>query len=574
VTATDQTITDARTDDTDHAAAASPAQRRGAKAGAARVPDPPGGQASPGPATDEATADAADAAGGAVVQELPIDKVHPARDNPRGKDIGNVDELAASIAQVGVLQPVTVAPRGRRYLLVYGHRRLAATRQAGLPTIPAIVQPMSEVERITRQTIENHHRQDLTPLQDAAAIANLRDAVTAERDGTTPGQRELARMLGVSQSHVSKRLELLELPKAVRVAVADGGITLDQAEELHKLVAVGQPKEAEQLARQQLNGELRDFAGQSRLAEQVKRKVDDAVSRARATAVRAELAAAGARVLEPPKGGWWSSPAARIASGQQHDERHCLWTGGELTETTVDEHAKVHPDGHAAALCERHGEAVWLCTDATAHAETEDKAAARAADRQADGQADQQQRDQERQLGRAAKARQAFVVELLQRPVKVHASDRALLTDVVLMALERQESEAAKLTCRLLGLEPVLEQPTWTGGKPTKNHREAVRHHAEDPANLGRVARALPWAEGEFRARWTYSSWGRLVLRYLDQLVAAGYALSPAEQERYQQAQQPDDAHDQDEQPADGDHADSTGGQAQPAESEDEGSHG
>ena len=77
--------------------------------------------------------------------------------------MGDVGELAASIGKVGVLQPVTVAPRGKRFVLVYGHRRLAATRQTALTSIPAIVQPMTEVERIARRTVENLHRKDLTP---------------------------------------------------------------------------------------------------------------------------------------------------------------------------------------------------------------------------------------------------------------------------------------------------------------------------------------------------------------------------------------------------------------------------
>jgi ParB/RepB/Spo0J family partition protein len=498
--------------------------------GLAVVPEVPDRSGAPANTAD-------DGGGGLVVQEVPVDRVEPARDNPRGKDPGDVDELAASIRQVGVLQPITATRRGKRLLVVYGHRRLKAARQAGLATIPAIVREMSEAERIARQTIENLHRQGLTPLQDATAIANLRDAVAAERGGTPPGQRELAELLGVSQSHVSKHLALLELPKPTRAAVDSGGITLQQAGELHKLVAVGRDQQAEQLTRQQLKGELRDFGGRSTLADRVAAGVKQATAQARAAEVRQELAAGGHRVLEEPEGGgWWSSPAARIAQGQPHGERHCLWTGAELTELTVAEHAAAHPEGHAAALCGEHGEAVWLCTDPTEHAEVEEKAAARAADRLASDDADKARREQERQLGRAAKVRQAFAAEQLAKPVRVHASDRGLLTEVVLLAAERQESEAAKLACRLLGLEPVIEQPSWAGGSPSKNYREAVRRHAEDPANLGRVARALPWSEGEFRARWSYSTWGRLVLRYLDQLVAAGYALSPVEQQRHQEA--------------------------------------
>jgi ParB family transcriptional regulator, chromosome partitioning protein len=486
-------------------------------------------------ATVEApTADAGDQ--GAVLQEVPIGRVKPARDNPRGKDVGDVDELAASIAQVGVLQPVTVTPRGRQLVLVYGHRRLKAAKQAGLVTIPAIVREMSEAERIARQTIENLHREGLTPLQDATAIANLRDAVAAERGGRAPGQRELAEMLGISQSHVSKQLALLELPNATREAVDSGGITLEQAGELHKLVAAGRAKQAEELTGQQLKGELKDYLGRSTLAERVKSGVNEAKARAREAHVRTELTAAGHRVLDQPQGGWWSSSAARIANGQPHDESHCLWTGVELTTMTVEEHVAAHPVGHAAAICEQHGEAVWVCTDATEHAEAEDKAAERAASRAAQEDANRERRERDRLLGRAAKARAAFLVQLIERPARVPASARELLADVVVVALARLETEAAKVACGLLGLEPVVEQPSWQGARPFKNHREAVRRYGEDPGHLGRVARALWLAEGEVRAKQTYGTWGRLELRYLDQLVAAGYVLSPVEQQRYQES--------------------------------------
>jgi ParB/RepB/Spo0J family partition protein len=473
---------------------------------------------------------------GVVVQEVPIDRVQPARDNPRGKEVGDVDELAASIAKVGVLQPVTVTPRGRRLVLVYGHRRLKAARQAGLATIPTIVRQMTEVERIARQTIENFHREGLTPMQDATAIANLRDAIAAERDGQAPGQRELAEMLGVSQSHVSKHLALLELPKVTREAVDSAGITLEHAQELHKLVAVGRDKQAEALTRQQLAGALKDWSGRSVLADRVAAEVREAKAQAREAEVRSGLLAAGHRVLDKPEGGWWSSPAACIAQGQPHDERHCLWTGVELATITVEEHAGAHPEGHAAAICEQHGEAVWVCTDATGHAEAEDQAAEQAASRAAHEDANRERRERDRQLGRAARAREAFLVTLMEQPVKVPAGARGLLADMVVVGLARLETDAGKIACRLLGLEPVVEQPSWQGARPHKNHREAVRRYAQDPAQLGRVARAVWLSEGEAWTKQTYGTWGRLELRYLDQLVAAGYVLSPVEQERHQES--------------------------------------
>jgi hypothetical protein len=345
-------------------------------------------------------------------------------------------------------------------------------------------------------------------------------------------------MLGVSQSHVSKRLELLELPTAARDAVDSGGITLEQARALHRLVGLGLDEQAASLAKQHVAGELNDYRGQSRLLEQVSTEVEEAKTRAHKAKVRSELTSAGSRVLREPKGGWWKSPVARIATGQPHRERHCLWTLAELTQISVDDHASAHPEGHAAALCTRHGEAVWMCTDPTVHAESEPQAAEHAAYSDQQAVAERARRDDERQLSRAAKAREAFAVtNLLERAVKVHASDRQLLADLVLVAAERLETEAAKLTCRLLGVEPVIERGDGEGARASKNYRHAVRQHSEVSGELGRVARALWLSQAEYRARWTYSSWTPMVLRYLDQLVDAGYILSPVEQHRYDEVQ-------------------------------------
>ena len=151
---------------------------------------------------------------------------------------------------------------------------------------------------------------------------------------------------------------------------------------------------------------------------------------------------------------------------------------------------------------------------------------------------DQARKEQERQLARAAKAREAFVAELLQRPVKVHASARDLLADLVGVALDRQESDAVKLTCRLLGLQPLIKRGDSPGVRADKDYRGPVARYAADPSKLGRVARALWLSQGEFRARWTYSPWSPMVLAYLDQLVEAGYILSPVERQRYDEARQ------------------------------------
>lgn len=474
---------------------------------------------------------------GRTILELDVDAIDEAADNPRGKDLGNIDGLAASIRQVGVLQPVTVAPRGDRFLLVYGHRRLAAAIKAGLATIPAIVQARSEPERVLRQTIENLHREDLTPLQEAAAIANLRDTIAAARGGKTPGQRELAMMLGLSQSHISKRLELLELPSEVQAALDSGGITLSQAQDLHRLVRVDRTKQAVTLAELHAGRNRQQAAGGyvygPTLHDQVDAEVKQAEAQAREAEARATLKAAGVRVLKEPRGGWWKAAAAMLTQGHT-----CLWLTNRL-DLPVDEHAAKHPDGHAAAVCKAHAQAVWVCTDPEAHADTHPRAADVAADHERASADEQARKERERHLAAAAKARQAFAAQLLTSPVKVPAAARELVAGITTVAIERLESEAAKLVCALLDLEPVIEEPTHQGDRRHKNYREALRRRTTE--DLGRVALAVTLGEGEFRARWTYdASWrSPIVLGHFEWLLAAGYQPSPVEQQRLAEARKP-----------------------------------
>lgn len=123
-----------------------------------------------------------------------------------------------------------------------------------------------------------------------------------------------------------------------------------------------------------------------------------------------------------------------------------------------------------------------------------------------------------------------------------------MLADITAVAIERLESEAAKLACKLLGLEPVVVTGQYS---TTKDWRLTLHQHTGE--NLPRVARAVFLAEGEFRARWTWGNWsGRLVERYLATLEAAGYEFTEAEQAKLAAAVES--------QPADHENEDDEGG--------------
>jgi ParB family transcriptional regulator, chromosome partitioning protein len=152
--------------------------------------------------------------------EVPVNAVAANRRQPRqafGDDA--LEALARSIREVGVLQPIVVRKvEDDNYELVAGERRLRAARMAGLATIPAIIRTTDDTEALREALIENIHRQDLAPLEQASAFQELQDEL-----GVT--QEDLARRLGHSRPHIANTIRLLNLPADVQGLLAEGGIT-------------------------------------------------------------------------------------------------------------------------------------------------------------------------------------------------------------------------------------------------------------------------------------------------------------------------------------------------------------
>lgn len=143
---------------------------------------------------------------------VPLACLEPDPDQPR-KDLGDLTGLAASIREQGLVQPLIVeALAPGRYRLIAGERRWAACRQLGLETVPCLVRTVAEQSRLAVQLIENLHRQNLHPLEEAQAYQRL----LSEFNLT---QRGLAQRLGRSSSSINEALRLLELSPAVRADV-------------------------------------------------------------------------------------------------------------------------------------------------------------------------------------------------------------------------------------------------------------------------------------------------------------------------------------------------------------------
>ena len=147
---------------------------------------------------------------GSGLLELPVESIHPNPDQPRRSfDVPALDELAASIRQLGVLQPLLVRPTGDRFELVAGERRLRAAKSAGLTSVPVVVVETDREGSLERALVENLHREDLNPVEEAAAYRQL-----LEEGGLT--QQALADRLGRSRVAITNALRLLELPVAVQ----------------------------------------------------------------------------------------------------------------------------------------------------------------------------------------------------------------------------------------------------------------------------------------------------------------------------------------------------------------------
>lgn len=168
----------------------------------------------------------ADQAGAALV-EVAVSAVVPNRHQPRAHfDEESLVELAASIASMGVLQPILVRPlEDGSYELIAGERRWRAATRAGLTSIPAVVRVSDEVGSMEQALVENLHREDLTPLEEAAAYQQLIEEFGLTHD-------DLSKRIGKSRSAITNTIRLLGLPPGVQRLLADGQLSAGHARAL------------------------------------------------------------------------------------------------------------------------------------------------------------------------------------------------------------------------------------------------------------------------------------------------------------------------------------------------------
>lgn len=163
---------------------------------------------------------------GPEVRAIPIDDIHKNVLQPRKHfDDAGIEELAASIREQGVLQPIVVRRQAAGYEVIVGERRWRAARAAGLETIPALVRDSSDQESLELAIVENIQREDLNPIEQAQAFRTLMDL-------NKMTQEAVAARLGKDRATVANTIRLLGLPRDIQQDVAAGQLSMGHARAL------------------------------------------------------------------------------------------------------------------------------------------------------------------------------------------------------------------------------------------------------------------------------------------------------------------------------------------------------
>lgn len=239
------------------------------------------------------------------VRNVPVDRIEPNPDQPRlAIDAGALRELAASVREHGVLQPVLVRPRPDGiFQLIAGERRWRAARMAHFTTIPAMVEEIDDDTAREIAIIENLQREDLSPLDEAEMYRRM----NVDHGYSV---RKLAQRLGKDKGYIENRLRLASAPPEIRELVSLRKDTLSHAYELMK---VEDPRKRRRLAEQVARGELTLLRLRERIEGRRRRRVDgqpepDAAGE---TAVPGAETAADARAVAEAEAAWTGTTPAR-----------------------------------------------------------------------------------------------------------------------------------------------------------------------------------------------------------------------------------------------------------------------
>jgi ParB/RepB/Spo0J family partition protein len=417
------------------------------------------------------------------------------------EDLRNLDELAESIAESGIVEPLVVVPLGDGHRILAGHRRAAAAVIAELDVVPCWVRADltdAESDQVALAVIENVQRDDLTPLEEAHAYAQL-----SAFPNWSPGR--IAQATGRDELFVRRGIQATQLAEELQPAAISGQLSLEEAARLESFA--DDPETYGSLVRIASSGGIRHALVRAERERDVARH---------AAEVRAELEAQGVSIIERPA---------------HHDValRLSVLTNDDGDELDADDHA-ARCEGHAVYIDDYDGEAIPVCMDPARFGhetprwyrhETEDEAAARIA-------AEEAAQARRAALEDAATLRQSFIRQLIASKDKSPAGTLRL---VVEMLVDDQT-----------GL-PAPEDLAWYLGYDEPGDldvaavlTEAVRKAPE--RRLPKMALAVIAVGAEDNVRSFGNRWGSaaLALRWLSYLAGAGHELTEAEQQLMDEA--------------------------------------
>lgn len=181
------------------------------------------------------------------IEKIPLQKLVVNPFQPRKLfDEEAIEELAQSIREHGIIQPIVVRKKGKKYEIVVGERRFRAAKLANLEEIPAIVKDLTEEQMMELAILENLQREDLTPIEEAEAYQSLIEKLNFT-------QEDLAKRLGKSRPHITNTIRLLQLPEEVRQLVNDGSLTMGHG---RALLGLKNKKRIPEVAKKVINQSL------------------------------------------------------------------------------------------------------------------------------------------------------------------------------------------------------------------------------------------------------------------------------------------------------------------------------
>lgn len=425
-----------------------------------------------------------------AVQHLPIALLDDHPLNPR-EELTDLDDLAASIREQGLLQDLLVVPsrivRGDdvddgRYTVLIGHRRKAAADLAGLTTVPCRIRELADpAAALQVMLVENLQRVDLAPLSEARAYQQLVD--------TGMSQRDVAQRVGRNQSHISKRLSLLRLPDVARTAVLAGEVSLNEAA---AVASVADRPEVFTEAWEHMTSYGWDA---KRAVAHAVRLADDAAARAK---VLAELEASGARVTSTYLSSYDYGSANGLAL-------NALPAALRKKHSTLPCHV---------ANVDQAGKVTWGCDAPKTH-RPKDKGAPAASSEA-----------QERALRKELKTAQAARIEALKPYMAPGLLDIAARDGILALAMQRllrddaSGNDRARIVLQLLDVTP--EKDSYLPDVA----REVTGWRAQALA----LATAVATCEAPLTT--SYRAWGPRDEEYLRLVTVVGYELSDVEHQR------------------------------------------